>query len=107
MAGFATWISKVRVKKNALKRCRRSNLRVEAILTSTLVKAESLLRTKEQQLLRRQHVKMEVYKTGSNYCKNTPKNTFSSQWDEKTCEVINSLNSFMWQLNAVKSPLQR
>jgi hypothetical protein len=100
------WISKARVKKSALKRSRRENLRVEAILTSALVKAETLLRVKQLQRFHRwQRVKSELCKTGFDVCNDFPKDKVSNQWDE--CEDLKSLDRFMRMLNEVKSPVQR
>jgi fructosamine-3-kinase len=106
--GLVNWISNVRVKKNALKRSRRKNLRVEAMLTSALVKAEMQLRVKQLQRFHRwQRVKSEVCKTGFDVCNDIPKDKVSNQWDEKTCEDLKSLDRFMRMLNEVKSPVQR
>jgi hypothetical protein len=107
--GLVEWITKVRVKKNSIKRLRRKNLRVEAVLTSALVKAETMLRMKQQQRYQRwQRLKVELYKADCNsVCSDASSDGQSIQWDEKTCEDINSLNSFMCLLNEVKSPLQR
>lgn len=104
--GLVDWITKVRVKKNSFKRQRRKNLRVEAVLTSALVKAETLLRMKQQQRYQRwQRLKVELTKADCNsVCSAT---SSDNQWDEKICEDINSLNSFMSLLNEVKIPLQR
>jgi hypothetical protein len=107
--GLVDWISKVRVKKNSLTRRRKKNLRVEAILTSALIEAETLLRVKQQQRFQRwQRLKTEVCKADSgNVCNATYGDKLSCQWDEKTCEDINSLNRFMCLVNEVKSPLRR
>jgi hypothetical protein len=107
--GLVDWISKVRVKKKALTRHRRKNLRVEAILTSALIEAETLLRMKQQQRFQRwQRLKTEVCKADcNNVYSATSNDNVSDQWDEKTCEDINSLNRFMCLLNEVKTPLQR
>jgi hypothetical protein len=106
--GLLNWISKVRVKKNSFKGLRKNNLRIEAILTSALVNAETLLRVKQQQRFQRwQRLKMEMCKTGCNKVCSATIDSLSKQWDEKTLEDINSLNRFMRLLNEVKSPLQR
>jgi hypothetical protein len=102
------WIDKVRIKRNALKRKRRNNLRIDAILTSALVKAETMLKMKQHQLSQRlQHLEAEMCKIWYNVCKDTPKDNLSDHWDEETHECINSLNRFMCLLNEVRSPLQR
>jgi hypothetical protein len=106
--GLVDWISMVRVKKNSFTRRRRKNLRVEAILTSALMEAESLLRMKQQRRFQRwQRLKSEVCKAHCNVCNATSNDNVSNQWDEKTREDINSLNKFMCLLNEVKTPLQR
>jgi hypothetical protein len=46
MADLMYWISKVSIKKKALKRCPRKDLRLQAILTMTLVKARTLVRVR-------------------------------------------------------------
>ncbi|PNF22730.1 hypothetical protein B7P43_G07152 [Cryptotermes secundus] len=103
------WITKVRVKKRSLTRHRKENLRVDAILTSALMKAETLLRMKQQQRFQRwQRLKTEVCKADcTNVCSATSNERVSNQWDEKTCEEINSLDRFMCLLNEVKTPVQR
>lgn len=103
------WISKVRVKKNSMRRLRRKNLRIEAVLRSSLVKAESLLRVKQQQRYQRwQRLKVELRKADNLSVFNASCSySHSSQWDEKTCEDINSINSFMCSLKVVKSLVRR
>ncbi|GFG28484.1 hypothetical protein Cfor_11375 [Coptotermes formosanus] len=106
--GLTVWITKVRVKKNSFKRRRRKNLRVEAVLTSALVKAEMLLRRKQQQRYQRwQRLKTELFKANCNMCNGIAVGDRSTEWDEKICEDINSLHSFMCLVNEVKSPLKR
>jgi hypothetical protein len=106
--GLVDWITKVRVKKNSIKRLRRKNLRVQAVLTNTLVKAETLLRMKQQQRYQRwQRLKVELSKANRNSVCSATSDNQPIQWDEKICEDIDSLNSFMCLLNEVKSPLQR
>lgn len=103
--GLEVWISKVRVKKNSFKRQRRKNLRVEAVLTSALVKAVTLLRRKQQQRYQRwQRMKTELFKAD---CNITAVGDRSMEWDEKTCEDLDSLHSFMCLVNEVKCPVQR
>jgi hypothetical protein len=81
---------------------------VEAVLTNALVKAEMLLRMKQQQRYQRwQRVKTELFKGDCNVCNATTDGDRSTEWDEKTCEDINSLHSFMCLVNEVKSPLKR
>jgi hypothetical protein len=52
-------------------------------------------------------MKMELYKTDCNSVCSATSSDNSYQWDEKTCEDINSINGFMCLVNEVKSPLQR
>jgi hypothetical protein len=106
--GLAVWITKVRVKKNSFKRQRRKNLRVEAVLTSALVTAEKLLRMKQQQRYQRwQRLKTEMFKADCYVCSITAVGDRSAEWDEKTCEDLDSLDSFMCLVNEVKCPIQR
>lgn len=93
------WITKVRCKKSNAKRQRRKNLFVEAVLASALIKAESELRHKQQERLRRwQQIKTSWSDDYS---------VTSSTWNAKTCEELTSLNNFMLQLKQVKSQLER
>lgn len=90
------WICRVRVKKLNCKRQKRKNLFIEAVLSNALVKAERLLRAKQQERrLRWEKIKPHL-----------PVNR-SSLWDTRTCEDLHSLDSFMSQLNSVKVPVQR
>lgn len=101
---LVNWITKVRVKKNTVKRWRKKDLRVEAVLTNALAKAEMELRLKQRQrYLRWQRVKSELYKaTNRDDCSSS-----YQQLDVKTCEDLSSLDSFMSMLKEVKIPLQR
>lgn len=97
------WITKVRCKKSCAKRQRRKNLLVEAVLTNALFRAEMELRHKQQQRLQRwQQMK-------NNWCLNYNDDDISknSVWNTKTCEELNSLDTFMSQLKTVKVPLER
>lgn len=106
--GLTVWITKVRVKKNSFKRQRRKNLRVEAVLTSALFKAEMLLRMKQQQRYQRwQRMKTELFKADCDVWNITAVGDRPVKWDEKTCEDLNSLHSFMCLVNEVKFPVQR
>jgi hypothetical protein len=67
--GLVEWIANVRDKRKEFRRLKRKNLMVEAVLTSTLIKATTELRMKELQLRqRKQHVKVELYKTDCLQC---------------------------------------
>lgn len=92
------WITKVRCKKLNVRRQRRKNLLVEAVLANALLKAETELRTKQQERLRRwQQIKTSY----SNVCSRTK----TIPWD--ACEDLNSLDSFMSELKNVKCQLDR
>lgn len=98
------WISKVRSKKTAMKRKRRKDLRVEAILSSTLLRAEHELKSKQQERYRRwQRVKVELCKN----LENSRQNATNSDWDYQACDDISSFNSFMSMLKEVKISPQR
>lgn len=90
------WIYKVKVKQQNLKRQKRKNLFVEAVLTNALISAQKLLRLKQQERRRRwEWVRLKKTETpaildATNYC-----------------EELNSLNDFMSKLNAIKAPVQR
>lgn len=93
------WITKVRCKKVNARKQRRKNLFVEAVLSNALRKAETELRHKQQERLR----KWQQIKTS--WCNNS----YSSQnsWDAKTCEELSSLDNFMFQLKQVKCQIER
>jgi hypothetical protein len=93
------WISKLRVKRNALKRSDSVNLRVNAILNHALAEAET-----ELKFQRLQHVKTVVPKTGFEACKDTSKDKVSNQLrDEKSKDFSDRLNNFMSELKTVKT----
>jgi hypothetical protein len=101
------WVINLRDKKKSLRRSRRKNLRVQAILNSTLIEAEALLRVKLQRHQVLQRTRLEVSKSGcNNMCNATSTDKLSNQWDEKTCEDVNNLNRFMCVLNEVKNSVQ-
>lgn len=94
------WITKVRCKKVNARKQRRKNLLMEAVLASALMKAETELRHKQQERLRKwQQIK-------SSWSSN---NSFSSHttWDLKTCEELSSLDDFMFKLKQVKCQIGR
>lgn len=87
------WIVKVKVKRQRIKLQKRRNLLAEAVLSNAIIKAENLLRSKQEERRRRwKHIRPELA-------------------DFTICEElensINSLNDFMSQLNAVKASVQR
>lgn len=95
------WITKVRCKKLNVKKQRRKNLHVEAVLANALMKAETELRIKQQERLKRwQQIK-------TNYSYNVYNATMTVAFDTTSCEDLNSLDSFMSQLKNVKSQLER
>lgn len=97
------WIFKVKRKKLSLKRQRRKNLFVEAILTNALYKAELQLKSKQQQRLQRwRSIKTSL--TRIQYPENTPSQIV---WDNQTLEELDSLNQFMSKLKEIKLPVQR
>lgn len=124
---LANWISRVRSKKTMCRRNRKRNLRVEAVLTSVLSKAEHELRIKQMsRIMRWQQMKQRLlediaYHDGE--CKNGDfkdggleeasgygglytQDQYNA-WSDPLCPELNSLDSFMSQLREIKSPLQR
>lgn len=104
---LVTWISKIRCKKLAFKRKASKSLRIDAILSSALNRAETELKKKQRERFRKwQLLKSELFKQSRcgkvMRCDKQPLN-----WDEKTSEEIDSLNTFMSMLKEVKRPLSR
>lgn len=94
-------ISKFRTKKVYLKKRQRRDLRVEAILTNVLTRAQEELKAKQQQRLRKWlEVKSCLGVTDEKY------KCDSDVWREKELG-LDSLHSFMLQLGEVKTPLHR
>jgi hypothetical protein len=132
---LANWISKVRSKKIMCRRNRKRNLRVEAVLTYVLNKAEYELRNKQtSRIMRWQKMKQRLledlgkdgdyrddeYKDGDFKDGDTYKNGLDSTncygvfnqdqynaWSGPLCPELSSLDSFMSQLSEIKVPLQR
>lgn len=100
---IADWISKIKCKKITLKRQKRRNLFVQAILTNQLYQAESELRRKQQQRLERWRSIQSTW-TRSNNSENT---TNPTVWDTSNCEELISLDNFMSQLKHIKVPVVR
>jgi hypothetical protein len=88
--------SDLRAKKKYLRRCKCKNLRVQALVNSTLVEVVALQRVK---MLEQNRLEIEVRIA-------TSSDKLSNQWDEKTCEDINSLNRFMRVRNEMKKKLK-
>ncbi|XP_033227651.1 uncharacterized protein LOC117179716 [Belonocnema kinseyi] len=112
---LAMWINRVRSKKVMRRRNRKRDLRVEAVLTSALFKAEFELRTKQRlRNIKWQELKKELmldYKYGSPNCSEEYSNYLRchdhNPWKEPVCEELNSLNEFMTQLSEIKIPIER
>ena len=92
-------ISKFRSKKMFLKKRQKRDLRVEAILSSVLTRAQQELRAKQQQRLRKWlEVKSELCLPDSRCDPDV--------WKEKDLG-LDSLHNFMLQLQEVKTCVQR
>ncbi|XP_043604708.1 uncharacterized protein LOC122577443 [Bombus pyrosoma] len=109
---LVTWIKKVRCKKFMCCQNRRRDLRIEAMLTCTLLKAENQLRIQQSskalklQQLKRQCLKKAKY---SNYelCSDEDRENQRNLWKESSCPELSSLDDFMSKVAEVKVPLQR
>ncbi|XP_073968069.1 uncharacterized protein [Bombus fervidus] len=110
---LVTWISRVRCKKLRCRRYRRRDLRIEAMLTSTIFKAEDELRIKQlSRALKWQQLKKQLLKNANyiNYERYDDEDTSeqNSPWKEpELCPELSSLDNFMSKLSEVKVPLQR
>lgn len=132
---LANWISKVRSKKIMCRRNRKRNLRVEAVLTYVLSKAEFELRNKQStRIMRWQKMKQRLFEDmdkngdyrneeckdgdfedGANYkneldstnCYGVYDQDQYTAWSSPVCPELSSLDSFMSQLSEIKVPLQR
>ncbi|XP_014219702.1 uncharacterized protein LOC106647711 [Copidosoma floridanum] len=127
---LAHWIDKVRTKKIIRRRSRKRDLRVEAVLTHVLSKAESELRSKQMsRIMRWQQMRQRLleedekaYKDGgfqdggdkdgkassSEYgviCA-VPQEQYST-WNGSFCQELSSLDTFMSQLSQIKVPARR
>nr|CAD7452082.1 unnamed protein product [Timema tahoe] len=88
------WINKMKTRKTIMKRQRRKNFRIEAILSCALSMAEYELKSKQQQrMLRWQMLKMKIYERNCEAVKPSREQSNSSRLEK--CEEIDSLNSFM------------
>ncbi|KAF2897093.1 hypothetical protein ILUMI_09074 [Ignelater luminosus] len=101
---IADWISKIKRKKITLKRQKRKNLFVEAILTNVLYQAETELKQKQQQRLQRWRSIQNTWTRTSNNSGNT---TDLTVWGPSNCEELISLDNFMSQLKQIKVPVER
>lgn len=114
---LANWISRVRCKKLLCRRNRKRDLRVEAVLTCALFKAEHELRSKQLsriskwQQFKRQFLRETDYSSCDYYNGMDMKNSNSYQeedpWQGPLCPELSSLDSFMSKLGEIKVPLQR
>lgn len=110
---LANWINRIRTKKISCKRNRKRNLRVEAVLTSVLSKAELELRNKQMsrivrwQQMRQRMYEIQRFKDGGHLGKDF-QNGDSYEFNlEKVVPELSSFNTFMAELNEIKAPLQR
>lgn len=117
---LANWISRVRCKKLMCRRNRKRDLRVEAVLTCALYKAEHELRDKQLsrinrwQQLKKQFLKeMDGYGSYGLYSGQESGNGIATPykdnnpWQGELCPELSSLDNFMSQLGEIKVPLQR
>lgn len=114
---LANWISRVRCKKLMCRRNRKRDLRVEAVLTCALFKAEHELRSKQLsritkwQQFKKQFLRETNYASCDFYNGVDMENSKSYQeedpWQGPLCPELSSLDSFMSKLGEIKVPLQR
>ncbi|XP_076392309.1 uncharacterized protein LOC105663727 [Megachile rotundata] len=114
---LANWISRVRCKKLMCRRSRKRDLRVEAVLTCALFKAEHELRSKQLsriskwQQFKKQFLKDTDYSNCHFYNSKDLKNSKSCEennpWQGPLCPELSSLDNFMSKLGEIKVPLQR
>lgn len=109
---LANWISRVRCKKLLCRRNRKRNLRIEAVLTCALSKAEHELRSKQlSRISKWQQFKKQFLKTADYQNNEDMRNSNSYQennpWQGPLCPELSSLDNFMSKLAEIKVPLQR
>ncbi|KAG6800680.1 hypothetical protein HZU73_04071 [Apis mellifera caucasica] len=114
---LANWISRVRCKKLMCRRNRKRDLRIEAVLTCALFKAEHELRSKQLsriskwQQFKKQFLKDADYSNCELYNNGDIKNSKSGQendpWQGPLCPELSSLDNFMSKLGQIKVPLKR
>ncbi|XP_076234380.1 uncharacterized protein LOC143179169 [Calliopsis andreniformis] len=114
---LANWISRVRCKKLMCRRSRKRDLRVEAVLSCALSKAEHELRTKQLsriskwQQFKKQFLKDADYPNydfyGSENMKTSRLCQENDPWQAPLCPELSSLDNFMSKLSEIKVPLQR
>ncbi|XP_046751100.1 uncharacterized protein LOC124414192 [Diprion similis] len=111
---LSNWILRVRSKKINCRRNRRRNLRMEAVLTYTLSKAERELRNKQMLRFKRWQQVKDKLTISQRHCQNEEEFSESSYderegnvWEAPLCSELSSLDSFMLMLKEIKAPLQR
>lgn len=111
---LANWISRVRCKKIMCRRNRKRDLRVEAVLTSALYKAEHELRSKQLSRINRWHQLKKQFLKEMDYINcdfyTTEETKFcqdNDPWQGPLCPELSSLDNFMSKLAEIKIPLQR
>lgn len=113
---LANWISRVRCKKIMCRRNRKRDLRVEAVLTCALYKAEHELRNKQlsriskwQQLKKQflQDLQPDDHHYYQGDLSHSEKYQENNPWHGPLCQELSSLNDFMLKLSEIKAPLQR
>ncbi|KAK9306061.1 hypothetical protein QLX08_003123 [Tetragonisca angustula] len=114
---LANWISRVRCKKLLCRRNRKRDLRIEAVLTCALSKAEHELRSKQlSRILKWQQFKKQFLKTAdyqncefynNEDVRNSNLYQENNPWQGPLCPELSSLDNFMSKLAEIKVPLQR
>ncbi|XP_066586679.1 uncharacterized protein [Prorops nasuta] len=102
---LANWINRVRHKKLTHRYKPKRDLRVQAVLTNALVKAEYELRTKQINRVKKwQMLKQQLLKNELNY-----QQTFEDDdpWKGQLCPELKSFDTFMSKLSEIKEPLHR
>ncbi|XP_015591002.1 uncharacterized protein LOC107265752 [Cephus cinctus] len=115
---LSNWIGRIRTKKIICKRSRRRDLRMEAVLTYALSKAELELRNKQTlryikwQQMKKRMTNDRDFKENDLYCHDDLSYSDickerDNPWQGPLCPELSSLDSFMSKLSKIKIPLQR
>lgn len=110
---LSNWILRVRSKKITCRRSRRRNLRMEAVLTYALSKAERELRNKQILRFKRWQQVKDKLTINQGDCQDGIEfsdltyNKKEDVWQAPLCSELSSLDSFMSMLKEIKAPLQR
>lgn len=111
---LSNWIKKVRCKKLMCRRNRKRNLRIEAVLSYALYKAEYELRRKQlsriSQWRKLKPKFLQNSRSDDHNCESLEYSEIyqeSNLWHEPVCQELSSLNDFMLKLSEIKAPLQR